>query len=178
MQVDCETKARTAALAGDTASAPQAPTITLLPFFGATAASGGSSGANSSAGNQTVYLEYGKRAPFSLEPCASNASVLTRMGAGGTPYCAATASDPQEGDLSQYITAKDVTACSGAGACARCTAVAMTLGTCLPGQYRLQFGVSDVDGNEAKAVLSVYVEQLATSVLNFTLQVGGAVHGS
>lgn len=59
--------------------------------------------------NRTVYLEYGQSAPFSLLPCDSVAAANISQ----TATCAAAAEDVSEGDLSQYIDVRDVSADAG-----------------------------------------------------------------
>ncbi|KAG1675992.1 hypothetical protein FOA52_014236 [Chlamydomonas sp. UWO 241] len=118
--------------------------------------------------SQTVFVVYGAPAPVSLLPCTS-------VGAVGS--CAAAAvqllADGFLIDLSSSISVTDVTplddgtddGASAATALGRCSAAALSLGTCLPGVYALQYSVP---GASQPAHLSVVVEQLAVTEFNYT----------
>ncbi|KAG1656783.1 hypothetical protein FOA52_007831 [Chlamydomonas sp. UWO 241] len=113
--------------------------------------------------NQTVFVVYGTPAPVSLLPCTS-------VGAVGS--CAAAAVQLSTNgslvDLSPSVSATDVTpvddgtddGASAATALGRCSAATLSLGTCLPGVYVLQYSVL---GASQPAHLSIVVEQLAAT---------------
>lgn len=62
----------------------------------------------------------------------------------------------------------DVSPC-GDDECLRCTATTLTLGTCLPGTYVLQYSVADEDGNRVQAFWDVYVESRNVTTLDLTI---------
>ncbi|KAG1675986.1 hypothetical protein FOA52_014230 [Chlamydomonas sp. UWO 241] len=120
--------------------------------------------------NQTVFVVYGTPAPVSLLPCTS-------VGAVGS--CAAAAvqlsADGSLYDLSPLVSVNDVTpvddgtndGASAATVLGRCSAPALSLGTCLPGVSVLQYSVP---GASQPAFLSVVVEQLAATEFAYTFE--------
>jgi hypothetical protein len=129
---------------GDTAAnaLQGSPVIVLLPAESANLTADALLGAPPA--NQTVFAVYGTPAPVSLLPCTS-------VGAAGS--CAAAAvqlsANGSLADLSTSVSVTDVTpvddgtdeGASAATALSRCGAAALSLGTCLPGVYVLQYSV-------------------------------------
>lgn len=83
--------------------------------------------------------------------------------------CAAIAYGLDGGDLTPFIAVQPVCA-TPSGICTRCSPAALSLGTCVPGQYTLQYSVADAEGRSAAWNLSLAVERLAASTINITIQ--------
>ncbi|KAG1675982.1 hypothetical protein FOA52_014226 [Chlamydomonas sp. UWO 241] len=144
------------------------PVLVLLPAVSANLTAAALLGEPPS--NQTVFVVYGTSAPVSLLPCTS----IDAVGS-----CAAAAvqlsADGSLTDLSSSISVTDVTpvddgtddGASAATAVGRCSAPALSLGTCLPGVYVLQYSVP---GASQPAHLSVVVEQLAATKFAYTFE--------
>ncbi|GFH16742.1 uncharacterized protein HaLaN_13226, partial [Haematococcus lacustris] len=161
--VSCEARAALAALAGPS-STPSVVSIVLLPSsaVNATAAAGT---------NQTLFLEYGRLAPLSLAPCPRNTSLTTSV-----VTCAAVAWDDQEGDLSPFM---DMPQDVSPGSQPRCSAASLTSGTCLPGRYTLVYFATNSAGTAtATALLTVYVEQRSSVLLNYSFVSPTATDGA
>ncbi|KAG2452521.1 hypothetical protein HYH02_002759 [Chlamydomonas schloesseri] len=118
--------------------------------------------------DQSLFLTYGTAAPVSLAPCVSFADT----------GCAAVANDTTDGDLTRDITVTVAARCPSGVTCVACSVAALTTGTCLPGRYLVRYRVKDTDGNSATVQLSVAVEQLTVTLLDFSLYPGGSALAS
>lgn len=135
------------------------PTLVLLPYGNLDSSTQwGLSGKN-----QSVFLEWGVAAPFSLAPCSSwSVANLT-----STPSCAAAAYDVEAGDISSFIEVDDVWTDQSL----TCTVASITLGSCLPGQHVMQYQVSgpqSIGGLLTQAYLNVFIEERASVNFSFT----------
>ena len=158
LQVDCATKASVSNLPGDTptvASGP--PQLVMLPTNASSSPTWldvevAAAEAGIVTSNNTVYLLYNTPSPLSLMPCAS----LAAANVSNAATCAAAAFDTLSGaDLCDLIDVHDVSTIDGQ---AKCTASTLTLGTCLPGQYTLQYTVTNAAGESTFSFLLVLVE--------------------
>ena len=129
------------------------PALTLLPTI-----------TPSSSINQTVYLGYGKPAPFSLGPCAT----INSGNSSSAPTCAASAYDLLDGDISYAITPVDITSSPGHVQCSSASMTQMTLGRCLPGRYLIRYSVTNSLGITSSVFLTVFVEELNVVTLDYS----------
>lgn len=53
----------------------------------------------------------------------------------------------------------------------RCTASSLTLGTCLPGQYTLQYSVANLEGLQSAGFITVLVEQYSVASFDYMFTV-------
>ena len=165
MQVDCATRASLPAPSEPAPSGP--PQLAMLPTNASSSPSwlAAAAAAKATAAvpvNSTLYLQYNQPSPLSLLPCASlpvaNSSVAAP--------CAAAAFDTSSGaDLCGLIWVQDVSMIADQ---AKCSASSLTLGTCLPGQYTLQYTVTNAAGQSVSAFLLVLVETLASAGFSYT----------
>ena len=156
--MDCATKASVSNLPGDTPTVTSGPPqLVMLPTNASSSPTWlevavAATEAGIVSGNKTLYLLYNTPSPLSLLPCASLAAANVSTAA----TCAAAAFATLSGaDLCGLIDVQDVSAIDGQ---AKCTASALTLGTCLPGQYTLQYTVTNAAGESASSFLLVLVE--------------------
>ena len=161
MQVDCATRA---SLADPSEPAPSGPPqLAMLPTNASSSPSWLTAAA--AAGvleNSTLYLQYNQPSPLSLLPCASLPAANSSVAAA----CAAAAFDTSSGaDLCGLIWVQDVSTIVGQ---AKCSASSLTLGNCLPGQYTLQYTVTNAAGQSVSAFLLVLVETLASAGFSYT----------
>ena len=155
LQVDCATMASVSNLPGTTATVVVSgpPQLAMLPTKASSSPTWLEATATSFvSGNSTLYLLYNTPSPLSLLPCASLAVANASVAAS----CAAVAFDTLSGaDLCGLIDVHDVSTIDGQ---AKCTASSLTLGTCLPGQYTLQYTATNPAGQSASSFLLVLVE--------------------
>jgi hypothetical protein len=151
---DCKTLASVSFFSPVTPPPPPLtpPILNLLPT------SAGTSGVN-----QTIYLGYSRPAPFSLGPCTS-----VFANSSSTPSCAASAYDLVDGDISYAIEAADVTSTPGHILCSSASMSQMTKGQCLPGQYIIQYSVTNSLGLTASVFLAIFVEELTSYTLSYS----------
>ena len=153
--MDCATKASVANLPGDVPTVVSGPPqLVMLPTNASSSptwlAAAAEAGIVSS--NNTLYLLYNTPSPLSLMPCASLAAANISTAA----TCAAVAFDTLSGaDLCDLIEVHDVSTIDGQ---AKCTASTLTVGTCLPGQYTLQYTATNAAGVSTTSFLLVLVE--------------------
>ena len=163
-EVDCETQASVASLPGASpAAVAEPPQLVMLPTITSSQPTwaGVATLTRSASINSTLYLVYNEPSPVSLSPCAS----LSAANISSAPLCAAAAFDNATGsDLSGLITVQDVSSVPGQ---VKCTDITLTLGTCLPGQYTLQYTAGNSDGLSASGFLFVLVEQRTFVILNY-----------
>lgn len=141
-----------------------APTLVMVPSRLSLWASVNSSiSLNTSKPIQTIYLEFGRPAPFSLAPCSSLAAAKIS----DAFACAAAAWDYTSGDLNSNITITDVSP-YGINPTV-CMPFQLTLGTCLPGQYTLEYSVTSASsGLSSTAFLLVCVEIYTVTNFSYT----------
>ena len=151
-RTDCKTLASLSSFGPPPTPPPTSPILTLLPTIGPP-----------SAENQTIYLGYGRPAPFSLGPCTSISS-----NSSAAPSCAASAYDLFDGDLSYAINVVDVTSTPGHVLCSSASMSQMTKGQCLPGQYLIRYSVTNSVGLTTSAFLNVIVQELTSYILNYS----------
>ncbi|KAG2491872.1 hypothetical protein HYH03_009825 [Edaphochlamys debaryana] len=125
--------------------------------------------------NQTVFLAYGQPAGFSLAPCSSFAAGAPPA----PPSCAAIANDTADGDVTPAISTSVAALCPANATCMGCSVAGLTLGSCLPGTYRVSYTVAGSQGALTTTLaLDVAVEQLTTSLLEVRLFPNGTAEGS
>jgi hypothetical protein len=163
INVDCAVQA--SIRAPDSAPSPLgslaagSPTLVLLPYRSFDS----STPWDLSGKNQSIYLQWGVAAPFSLAPCSSWAAAnLT-----SNPSCAAAAYDGQEGDVSSFIEVSNV----WSDQASPCTVASITFGSCLPGQYTMQYqvkGSQALGGQITQAYLNIFIEERISANFSFT----------
>ncbi|KAG2422885.1 hypothetical protein HXX76_015713 [Chlamydomonas incerta] len=132
--------------------------------------------------DQAIRLAYRQPAGFSLAPCAS----YLEGTATAAPTCAAVAFDAtyaNDGDITSDISTLVEVLCSSSttnssGCSSGCSLVDLSLGYCLPGRYRVNYSVKGALGDPILRRLTVTVEQVSTSVLEFGLYPGGSAAAS
>ncbi|KAJ9507832.1 hypothetical protein QJQ45_019262 [Haematococcus lacustris] len=150
-KVECSTLA---SLPDASQASPQVTSVVLLP----SAATNTTQAANA---NATVFMEYGRLAPFSLLPCPSSQALGS-----AAVSCAAVALDSLEGDVSAALQEPmDIRP----DARTRCSAASLTAGTCLPGFYVMAYTATNTNATStATALLNVFVEQRSVTRLNYS----------
>ncbi|EFJ51847.1 hypothetical protein VOLCADRAFT_87436 [Volvox carteri f. nagariensis] len=130
--------------------------------------------------NQSLVLTYRQPAPFSLAPCAAFTDAVpatpTQQTAAG--LCGAVANSSTGDDLTPYITTAVKALCpsGGSSSCYGCSVTGLSMGTCLPGRYRIVYSVKDgdaVSGLQKAARLDVSVEQLKAQTFTFSMYYNG-----
>ena len=161
--MDCAIRALLLDPSEPAASGP--PLLTMLPTSATSSSSrrlAAATGESSIPGNSTLYLQYNQPSPLSLLPCTS----LEAASSSDAATCAATAFDATSGeDLSGHILVQDVSTIADQP---KCTASLLSLGKCLPGQYTLQYTVTNAAGHSVSSHLLMLVEMLASVGLSYT----------
>ena len=154
-QADCKSLTSLASLSPPESPPPPSapPALSILPTI-----------TPSSSINQTVYLGYGKPAPFSLGPCAT----INSGNSSSTPTCAASAYDALDGDISYAINPVDITSSPGHVQCSSSSMTQMTMGRCLPGQYLIRYSVTNSLGLTSSAFLTLFIEELNVVTLDYS----------
>ena len=123
-----------------------------------------SGNASAASMNQTLYLAYGMPAHLSLLPCPSALNILSPVATCAAAAVQIVAGNSSILDVSVKVSVADVSA----NISSRCSAIAMTSGSCLPGIYTLRYTVLGVS-----AFLTIHIEQrkAATFAYQFPLPV-------